>query len=364
MSRKITQIKDLKKLLPNCLICLRQELRQGFLDLDQYTYVTTNKDFSASYNVEISGDNLFDYIQNDKITSPVFQGFYGEVFKIATIGSPKYHTYIRIFEEDNIPVNYNLPIFLITSEGFKSVSFQKEENGSYVVFTDYGDSLSLDEYGRNENGEWLITNFNENNVQDLFSEREGYLLLGQNNEPKLISNNVYSYLSDNKVREKVLKELGFFKNEYIKVLPVLNIYCHEAFLDTILLNSNSNITFGVKKERNNLEGYELYKEDVVEKTSESPHEIEIVNDILSENIFEDDFIIDIDDSEFEEIEDIEIVVDDFNKPIEIEISNEDIEHFDLDEDIEIEIEEEVTFNLDEEIEIEFDLDEEDEEEDD
>lgn len=361
MSRKITQIEDLKKLLPNCLICLRQEIRQGFLDLDQYTYVTKNKDFSANYNVEISGDSLFDYIQNDKIDSPVFQGFYGEVFKIATIGSPKYHTYIRIFEEENIPVNYDLPIFLITSEGFKNVSFQKEENGSYIVFTDYGDSLSLNEYGRNEKGEWLITNFNENNVQELFSEREGYLLLGQNNEPKLISNNVCSYLSDNKVREKVLKELGFFKNEYIKVLPVLNIYCHEAFLDTILLNSNSNITFGAKKERNSLEGYELYSEDTTDEKSENPHEIEISNDILLENIFEDDFVIDIDDSEFEEIEDVEIVVDDFNKPIEIEISNEEIEHFDLDEDIEIEIEEEITFNLDDEIEIELDLEDEEEE---
>ncbi|MBM24167.1 MAG: hypothetical protein CL760_00265 [Chloroflexi bacterium] len=360
MSRKITQIEDLKKLLPNCLICLRQEIRQGFLDLDQYTYVTKNKDFAASYNAEISGDNLFDFIQNDKITFPVFQGFYGEVFKIATIGSPKYHTYIRIFEEENIPVNYELPIFLITSEGFKNVSFQKEENGSYIVFTDYGDSLSLNEYGRNEKGEWLITNFNENNVQELFSEREGYLLLGQNNEPKLISNNVYSYLSDNKVREKILKELGFFKNEYIKVLPVLNIYCHEAFLDTILLNSNSNITFGVKKERNSLEGYELYSEDTIDGKSENPHEIEISNDILSENIFEDDFIIDIDDSELEEIEDIEIAVDDFNQPIEIEIeiSDEEIEHFDLDEEIEIEVEEEITFNLEDEIELEIEDEEE------
>lgn len=274
MIKKIELISELNKRINDSLICLVQDSVTEGKEHYIYTYLTSNYNFILTVNDSfVENDcSTLDLINKDFIDTPIFQGFYGEVFNVATISEPKYATYLSYFEKEHIEVDYSKPIYMIKNDDFHELTFIKEESdGMYAVSSEFGDLYLLDLNGRDSEGDFLATNHNNESLSKIFEEESGYLFLGQVNGPKYMSQKAKRII-------KNYTDIGYDENEYIQVLPVINFKIGNVLFDTIIVDGERE-EVGVKVNRTKTD---KYKHLSVPKTIENEDSYE-----FEKSIFED-----------------------------------------------------------------------------
>ncbi len=328
MIKKIELISELNKRINDSLICLVQDTVTEGKEHYIYTYLTSNYNFSLTINDSfVEGDcSTLDLINKDFIETPIFQGFYGEVFNVATISEPKYATYLSYFEKEKIEIDYLKPIYMIKNDDFYELTFIKEESdGMYAVSTEFGDLYLLDLNGRDNEGSFVATNHNNESLSKIFEEESGYLFLGQVNGPKYMSQKA----------KKIIKnytDIGYDENEYIQILPVINFKIGTVLFDTIIVDGERE-EVGVKINRTKTEKYKHLSvpkvienegsynvddsifEDIPKEFNKGNRESTVSFEKDHELFFEEDII--------------------WDEEIEIELFNDDDDD-DLDEEIDLE----------------------------
>lgn len=325
MLKKITKIHDIHSSLTDSILCMVQPKNE---DKYNFGYITRNSHLGEVINGYPCFGTL-DILEKKVMReyySKEFAGFYGEVFKIASLKKPHYGNYLKELNFDKVLVNFSNSIYSLNDFGLLEVRDVLDNvEHCYQVTDQSGEVFYLNEYGRDEKNNWIASNYKESFFEDVFKEQEGYLYLTNEHGPLFVSKTVYNKFEN---PEDVLEHLNIINKEY-DVFPVLNILFEDEIVDTVLLNTKQhNISKPVTEYQN---FHETMNSDVFTKYNKNNDESKEIDDL---------------DYDIENI---------------VEIENEDNdEDFDWDDEIEVEGDSnDENFGWDDEIEIEDDSNDED-----
>lgn len=229
MYKKITNIEEVEHFLSKGIICLSQPVAD-----EKYTfgYLTGSQYFAGVTSSPI------DILKNEEINVPskMLAGFYGEVFSIASLTAPNYSEYLKNIEFEDLSIDFNAAIYLI--DGFDFVELNTEHEGTVshpFVFIVDGEIVCVNEKGRDENNEWIVSNYKQEFFENLFEENEGYVILSESNGPIYISKEKYNLI--NELGAIDLSVLGIDVESPFDIIPVIQISLEGDIFDTIMLNT-------------------------------------------------------------------------------------------------------------------------------
>jgi len=139
MQKKLTLVSELDNILNNSLVCLVHENHvKEENPVYEFGYLTGSIDYireeTKEPNLMVSSTRtVYDIMENKLIEKPAYQGFYGEIFHIASVGSPRYFEYFSGLLSNDYTVDFDLPLFHISG---KEVELESVEDiNDDIVFT-------------------------------------------------------------------------------------------------------------------------------------------------------------------------------------------------------------------------------------
>lgn len=216
------------------------------------------------------------YLTNGRFTTAILADFYGEIYKVASFGSPDYASYLQLFDFSNFKLDFNKTLYLfpnLEEVVLKDVTFDEEKDEYSVSYflNDEKDKyivVDVDSQGFSLFNENLIfTNFSKNDLRNIFKEQEGYIYIGEKSGVSFVSNELVDNLNNGNIS---LDDVDFnvVKGEKYRILNVLIIYFKDQLIDLLVLNENE-----MDNQDNNV--YEFNHRDYFENTDFWEEDIEI-----------------------------------------------------------------------------------------
>lgn len=328
MLEKITKIKDIQEKLNDSILCLIQPKNE---ECYNFGYITRNSKFTESF-FGCSMCRTLDILEKkilEEDSSKKFSGFYGEVFKIASLKRPDYGLYLQELNFEKTVINFSHSLYSLVND-FCLVEVKEvieSDEYCYQLVDDTGEIFYVNEFGRDRENNWIVSNYKESFFEEVFQEQEGYLYLTNQHGPLFVSKDVYNKFEHS---DDILNFLNITDNHY-EFFPVLNIIFDDEIVDTILLDTKKKEN--TKQEPDYSNFHESLNPNIFEKYKDDSNDVYETAEIIDENNWED--LVEIADNEIKD----ESNDDDFDWDDEVEIEDETIDD-DFNWDDEIEIDEE------------------------
>ena len=228
----------------------------------QYSFITTNKEYIKSINPailipddddEYNDDEYDEYDEYDESDDPTvtynlitgerliqdtdngcFASFYGEIYSIASFSKPNYAKYLDELTICNYKINLENQLFSIETN--ESV-YIENDNDSIKLYLSSDNSFIdyIDEIGRSiATKELIVSNLSLTDFKNVFTEKKGFLYLGEQTGLKFISNNIVELIRKD---GDYLKNLQIQKENYCTI-PVISIYFKDTLIDNLVLKLN------------------------------------------------------------------------------------------------------------------------------
>lgn len=241
MQKKLTLISEINLFSPKSILCLVHEKNSEKEDAHyEFGYLTS----SINYIRKESGENdfcvessrsVYDLFENRMLNNPTFQGFNGEVFQVATIGSPEYLEYFQGILGNDYTIDFDKPLFDKDDKEYDVKIVDNRDDGFHYRISNkdsYYQPL-VNNQGIDVNGKMIITNFLIKDISALFQMQEGYLIMAEQSGPVFVSKNAYTKMIE---ANQDITVIGLKSDERYKMHSVLNIMYDNVVIDSIILN--------------------------------------------------------------------------------------------------------------------------------
>lgn len=240
MRRKLTLIADLERVLDNGIVCLLHEnhTRKDTEPHYEFGYLSgainyIRKETSEKELFVSSSRTVYDLLENKLLEQPAFQGFFGEIYHVANVGSPTYFDYFVGLLSEDYKIDFNMPMFDKNGKQLFLEDYNSNSDFPFAIKKEIGVDF-VDEQGFNNRGQMVVSNFHIDEIKNLFTEEEGYLILGEGSGPIYLSKEAYERFNASTLE---IESIGLKKEERYKIHPVLNVCYQDTVIDTLLLDN-------------------------------------------------------------------------------------------------------------------------------